>query len=82
MKVSPREARFEAMELNNGTPRSQTPRRCLTMLVGAVLLQQSLAWSQALPVASPESVGMSSQRLEKITTAMQDRKSTRLNSSH
>ena len=71
MKVSPREARFEAMELNNGTPRSQTPRRCLTMLVGAVLLQQSLAWSQALPVASPESVGMSSQRLEKITTAMQ-----------
>ena len=35
------------------------------------LCHVSLAWSQALPTASPESVGMSSPRLEKISAAMQ-----------
>jgi len=42
---------------------------CLTASV--LLLQVGVAWSQALPVASPESVGMSTKRLEKISIAMQ-----------
>jgi CubicO group peptidase (beta-lactamase class C family) len=46
-----------------------TTRR-LTVLA-ALLLQAGWAWSQALPVASPESVGVSSKRLEKISQAMQ-----------
>ncbi|MFN6061536.1 MAG: serine hydrolase domain-containing protein, partial [Burkholderiales bacterium] len=40
-------------------------------LASVVLLHSSLSWSQALPVANPESVGMSSPRLEKISQAMQ-----------
>ena len=49
-----------------------TPRlRHVSWLAGVVLLHSSLSWSQALPVASPESVGMSSPRLEKISQAMQ-----------
>jgi len=58
--------------------RSQTSQRALknswrklSILGAATLLQAGLAWSQALPVASPESVGMSSQRLDKINTTMQ-----------
>ena len=47
------------------------PTRRLTLLAAALLLQAGLAWSQALPVASPESVGVSSKRLEKISQAMQ-----------
>ena len=50
-----------------GTPRL----RHVSWLAGVVLLHSSLSWSQALPVASPESVGMSSPRLEKISQAMQ-----------
>ena len=46
-----------------------TTRR-LTVLA-ALLLQTGWAWSQALPIASPESVGVSSKRLEKISQAMQ-----------
>ena len=46
-----------------------TTRR-LTVLA-ALLLQAGWAWSQALPVASPESVGVSTKRLEKISQAMQ-----------
>ena len=46
-----------------------TSRR-LTVLA-ALLLQAGWAWSQALPVASPESVGVSTKRLEKISQAMQ-----------
>ena len=46
-----------------------TTRR-LTVLA-ALLLQAGWAWSQALPIASPESVGVSSKRLEKISQAMQ-----------
>ena len=51
--------------------RAPTPWRSLSLLVGATLLHSGLSWSQALPVASPESVGMSTQRLEKISAAMQ-----------
>jgi len=47
------------------------PVRRLSLLAAAALLHAGLAWSQALPVASPESVGMSTQRLEKISAAMQ-----------
>ena len=47
------------------------PTRRLTLLAAALLLQAGWAWSQALPVASPESVGVSSKRLEKISQAMQ-----------
>jgi CubicO group peptidase (beta-lactamase class C family) len=50
-----------------GTPRL----RHVPWLASVVLLHSSLSWSQALPVASPESVGMSSPRLEKISQAMQ-----------
>ena len=46
-----------------------TSRR-LTVLA-ALLLQAGWAWSQALPVASPESVGVSTKQLEKISQAMQ-----------
>jgi len=42
-----------------------------SLLGVAALLHAGLSWSQALPVASPESVGMSSQRLDKINSAMQ-----------
>ncbi len=45
--------------------------RRLTVLAAALLLQAGWAWSQALPVASPESVGVSSKRLDKISQAMQ-----------
>ena len=45
--------------------------RRLPLLGVAALLHAGLSWSQALPVANPESVGMSSQRLDKINTAMQ-----------
>ena len=47
------------------------PTRRLTLLAAALLLQAGWAWSQALPVATPESVGVSSKRLEKISQAMQ-----------
>ncbi len=47
------------------------PKRRLTLLAAALLLQAGWAWSQALPVASPESVGVSSKRLEKVSQAMQ-----------
>ena len=47
------------------------PTRRLTLLAAALLLQAGWAWSQALPVASPESVGVSSKRLEKVSQAMQ-----------
>ena len=50
-----------------GTPRL----RHVSWLASVVLLHSSLSWSQALPVANPESVGMSSPRLEKISQAMQ-----------
>ena len=43
----------------------------VSILGAAALLHTSLAWSQALPIASPESVGMSGPRLEKISAAMQ-----------
>jgi len=46
------------------------PSRRLTLLAAALLLQAGWAWSQALPTASPESVGVSSKRLEKISQAM------------
>ena len=46
------------------------PTRRLSLLAAALLLQAGWAWSQALPVASPESVGVSSKRLEKISQAM------------
>ena len=46
-----------------------TTRRLIVL--AALLLQAGWAWSQALPVASPESVGVSSKRLEKISQAMQ-----------
>ena len=51
--------------------RTHRPASRLTWLAAAALLHAGLSWSQALPVASPESVGMSSQRMEKINTAMQ-----------
>jgi len=47
------------------------PASRLSLLAAAALLHAGMSWSQALPVASPESVGMSSQRLDKINTAMQ-----------
>lgn len=47
-----------------------TTRR-LSLLAAALLLQAGWAWSQALPVAAPESVGVSSKRLEKLTQALQ-----------
>ena len=47
------------------------PTRRLTLLAAALLLQAGWAWSQALPTANPESVGVSAQRLEKISQAMQ-----------
>jgi len=47
------------------------PTRRLTLLAAALLLQAGWAWSQALPVATPESVGVSSKRLEKLTQALQ-----------
>ncbi len=50
---------------------TRRPASRLSWLAAAALLHAGLSWSQALPVASPESVGMSSQRLEKINTAMQ-----------
>ncbi len=50
---------------------AHTAWRRLSLLGAATLLHAGLAWSQALPVASPESVGMSSQRLDKINSAMQ-----------
>ena len=43
----------------------------VSILGAAALLHTSLAWSQALPIASPESVGMSGPRLEKISAAIQ-----------
>ncbi len=42
-----------------------------SLLAAAALLHAGLSWSQGLPVASPESVGMSTQRLEKITRNFQ-----------
>ena len=50
---------------------TRRPASRLSWLAATALLHAGLSWSQALPVASPESVGMSSQRLEKINTAMQ-----------
>jgi len=47
------------------------PTRRLSLLAAALLLQAGWSWSQALPVASPESVGVSSKRLDKISQAMQ-----------
>jgi CubicO group peptidase (beta-lactamase class C family) len=47
------------------------PTRRLSLLAAALLLQAGWAWSQALPVASPESVGVSTKRLDKISQAMQ-----------
>jgi CubicO group peptidase (beta-lactamase class C family) len=47
------------------------PTRRFTLLAAALLLQAGWAWSQALPVAAPESVGVSSKRLEKLTQALQ-----------
>jgi len=46
-------------------------KRSLRFIASALLLQVGAAWSQALPVASPESVGVSTKRLEKISLAMQ-----------
>ncbi len=51
--------------------RTHRPASRLSWLAAAALLHAGLSWSQALPVASPESLGMSSQRLDKINTAMQ-----------
>ncbi len=48
-----------------------SPQRTLALLVSAAFFHAGMAWSQALPVASPESVGVSSQRLEKISHSMQ-----------
>ena len=47
------------------------PTRRFTLLATALLLQAGWAWSQALPTANPESVGVSSKRLEKLTQALQ-----------
>ena len=46
-------------------------KRSLCFIASALLLQVGAAWSQALPLASPESVGVSTKRLEKISLAMQ-----------
>ena len=46
------------------------PTRRFTLLAAALLLQAGWAWSQALPMAAPESVGVSSKRLEKLTQAL------------
>jgi CubicO group peptidase (beta-lactamase class C family) len=46
-------------------------RRRLALLVSAAFFQVGMAWSQALPVAAPETVGVSSKRLEKLSQAMQ-----------
>ena len=43
----------------------------LSLLAAAAFLHAGLSWSQGLPTASPESVGMSTQRLEKITSNFQ-----------
>jgi CubicO group peptidase (beta-lactamase class C family) len=51
--------------------RCNKPAGRLSLLAAAALLQAGLAWSQGLPTASPESVGMSTQRLEKITSNFQ-----------
>ena len=51
--------------------RARRPASRLSLLAAAALLHAGLSWSQSLPVASPESVGMSSQRLDKISSAMQ-----------
>jgi CubicO group peptidase (beta-lactamase class C family) len=50
---------------------TRRPASLLSLLAAAALLHAGLSWSQALPVVSAESVGMSSQRLDKISTAMQ-----------
>ena len=47
------------------------PTRRLSLLAAALLLQAGWAWSQALPKVNPESVGVSSKRLEKLTQALQ-----------
>jgi len=46
-------------------------KRCLCFIASALLLQVGAAWSQALLLASPESVGVSTKHLEKISLAMQ-----------
>lgn len=46
-------------------------QRLLSVGLLALGWQLGMAWSQGLPAASPESAGMSSQRLEKISQAMQ-----------
>ena len=47
------------------------PTRRFTLFAAALLLQAGWAWSQALPKVNPESVGVSSKRLEKLTQALQ-----------
>jgi len=50
---------------------SRKPAARFLLLTAAALLHAGLAWSQGLPSANPESVGMSTQRLEKITSNFQ-----------
>ena len=51
---------------------NQSSRRSLPYgILAACLLAASVAQAQELPVASPESVGLSSQRLERIAAAVQ-----------
>lgn len=71
MTYTPTVSRQAPLASIHPSQRAPTPWRCLSLLVGATLLHSGLSWSQALPVASPESVGMSTQRLEKISAAMQ-----------
>ena len=44
--------------------------RARTALAAALLCASAVAFAQALPTASPESVGMSSERLSRIGTAL------------
>ncbi|MGA2594963.1 MAG: serine hydrolase domain-containing protein, partial [Bryobacteraceae bacterium] len=50
---------------------NQPSRRIPTYCVAACMLAAFVARAQELPVASPESVGLSSQRLERIAAAVQ-----------
>lgn len=51
--------------------RLRRPAARFSLLAAGSVLGASLAWSQGLPSASPESVGMSSLRLEKITRSFE-----------
>ena len=49
----------------------QTIRRSLSLGLAPILLVTNLSVAQEIPTASPESVGMSTERLARIGTAMQ-----------